>query len=50
MKSYNLEYWIGTKHVSTISYNKPKVILKGIAKMLKTNQSYKLGLFKYKLN
>lgn len=50
-KLYNLEYWIGNYHESTILYARTKPQCIRIANSLKTNDSrYKLGIFKYKEN
>lgn len=48
---YNLEYWIGNKHESTILYTKTTSQCRSFGNMLKKSDSrYKLGKFKQKLN
>lgn len=48
-KFYNLEYWIGNKHESTVMYNKPSSQCFSMGRLLKdTDSRYKLGTFKNK--
>jgi hypothetical protein len=44
--TYNLEYWIGNKHVETVLYNIPKSIAKWKEKQLKKT-THTMGVFKY---
>lgn len=46
-KNYNLEYWIGNKHIETIIYNLSKSLCTYTVNKLNKTNSYKLGEFKY---
>lgn len=46
---YNLEYWIGKKHVETVMYNVPKSLAIWKAKQLKKT-THTIGTFKYEIN
>lgn len=48
VKKYNLEYWIGNKHIETLVYNTTKALCNYTLKVLKKSNSYNLGKFKYK--
>ncbi len=45
---FNLEYWQGNHHESTITYNRTKPQLMRLAKDLKKDSRYKIGKFKFK--
>lgn len=48
-KLYNLEYWQGNKHESTVVYNRTRPQLNRLKSHLKKNDSrYKIGNFKLK--
>jgi hypothetical protein len=49
-KTYNLQYYIGTKLIETIRYNIPYGIAKGMTVSLAKEQQYKLGKFVIKPN
>ena len=49
-KMFNLEYWVGSKCIETVSYNIPYGVCKSIAIKFKEYDNYQLGKFVIKPN
>ena len=48
--TFNLEYWVGSKHMETIGRNIPFRMCKGLSINLKRLQNYSMGKFVIKPN
>lgn len=49
-KLFNIEYWIGSKHVETIAYAKKYPLARRIVEEYKKKENYKSGKFVIKDN
>jgi len=48
-KNYNLEYWVGSKHVETCLYNVRYAVAKGVKSNLEKETKYQSGTIRIEL-